>query len=338
MNIVRPNISFVVPVHKIGKKLELCIQSIKHASHQGDQIILVFDGNPSSEEKKIAIDHGVKTLYLPENCGPAAARNASLIAINTDIIFFVDSDVMIAHDAPARAIMHLKNDHVAAVFGAYSATTPAQGIFTKLKNLQHSFVHLANKGYVETFWSGCSAIRRDAFITSGGFDEDLRFCEDIALGYKLGKNGNKIILDPGICGTHLKEYTLWSWLKSDLWGRAVPWARLILTKRAAIGQLNTSKRGMVELSLCILSIISLLLAIVTPPFFYICILLLGLLAIINYKFLIYTLQNANSLIMLMVIPYVILHYLVACIGLVIGVAYETFPWLNDMKAQLDSNE
>jgi GT2 family glycosyltransferase len=129
-----------------------------------------------------------------------------------------------------------------AVFGLYDATTPAPGIYSRFKNLQHHYVHRINAGRATTFWTGCGAIRRAAFHTVGGFDTTIDYMEDIYLGYRLTEAGFCVLLADDIQCTHLKHYTLVSLARSDLFGRAVPWTRLLLSQRGSFGALNTSQR------------------------------------------------------------------------------------------------
>jgi hypothetical protein len=62
--------------------------------------------------------------------------------------------------------------------------------------------------------------------------------EDIELGYRLRAAGHRIALDQGLQATHLKAWSLGSLLRSDIFDRALPWARLILGRRGLIDDLN----------------------------------------------------------------------------------------------------
>jgi hypothetical protein len=50
--------------------------------------------------------------------------------------------------------------------------------------------------------------------------------EDIDLGYRLSRAGYRICLDPAIRGTHLKRWTAWSAVVSDIRDRGIPWTQL----------------------------------------------------------------------------------------------------------------
>jgi len=74
----------------------------------------------------------------------------------------------------------------------------------------------------------------------GGFDETghPRCIEDIELGYRLRAAGHRIVLDKNLLCTHLKRWTLRSWIHADVFCRAIPWARLNLARDVAPDDLN----------------------------------------------------------------------------------------------------
>lgn len=89
-------LSYIVPVYKVEKYLEECVESILSQSMDDYEIILVDDGSPdacpamcdSYAEKypeKIRVIH-------KENTGPSKTRNVGLSVAKGDYIFFIDSD------------------------------------------------------------------------------------------------------------------------------------------------------------------------------------------------------------------------------------------------------
>jgi hypothetical protein len=130
------------------------------------------------------------------------------------------------------------------VIGSYDDTPADPGFISQYKNLFHHYVHHASRTEAWTFWAGCGAIRREIFLAAGGFDESYtRPCvEDIDLGFRLRARGRRIDLDPAIQVTHLKRWTLWSLLRSDLFDRGIPWFRLMLRDRTMPSDLNVTAR------------------------------------------------------------------------------------------------
>ena len=92
-------ISVVVPVYKVEKYLDRCVESIVSQSYKNLEIVLVDDGSPdrcgqmcdtwTEKDSRIRVIH-------KNNGGLSDARNAGIQASNGEYIVFVDSDDFIA--------------------------------------------------------------------------------------------------------------------------------------------------------------------------------------------------------------------------------------------------
>jgi GT2 family glycosyltransferase len=230
-----------VPVYNDQHALAECLAALTASRPPGVEILVVDDASTDASAA-IATRPGVRLVRLPENGGPAAARNAGARDARGEILLFVDSDVKVAPGALERVTEMLdRHPDVAAIFGSYDAQPAAGGIVSRYKNLLHHFVHQHGHAQASTFWAGCGAIRRRAFEEVGGFDHE-RFrrpsIEDIELGYRLRRAGHRILLDRALLATHLKRWTLRSLVWTDVVGRAIPWSRLILDGGPPVNDLN----------------------------------------------------------------------------------------------------
>jgi GT2 family glycosyltransferase len=127
------------------------------------------------------------------------------------------------------------------VFGSYDDQPRDKGLVSQYRNLLHHYVHQTANCDASTFWAGCGAVRRSVFTEVGGFHENFRpICsiDDIELGYRLRRAGHRILLDKDLQGTHLKRWTLWSVISTDITHRAIPWARLVIESKNAPNDLN----------------------------------------------------------------------------------------------------
>jgi GT2 family glycosyltransferase len=234
------HISIIVPVYNSRQELRECLSALI-ASSGPDCEIIVVDDSSSDGTPDVAAQMGVRVLRLAKNSGPSAARNYGVRHARGDILFFVDADVVVMPGAVIRvAKIFAEHPDIAAVFGSYDASPRARGLVSQYRNLLHHFVHQKGDPEASTFWAGCGAVRRTAFEEIGGFDEKRfpRYIEDIELGYRLRRACHRIFLDKGLHGTHLKRWTLPSMIRTDIIGRAVPWARLILESKNAPHDLN----------------------------------------------------------------------------------------------------
>jgi Glycosyl transferase family 2 len=215
-------------------------------------VIPATDGRPTLAEAVRAVESAraapeeVIVVDRPAGLGPAAARNLGAHRATGEVIVFIDADVAVHPDAFERVRAAFDEDtELAAVFGSYDDDPGGDGLVSDFRNLLHHYVHQRGAGPAATFWAGLGAIRREALLELGGFDEE-RYprpsIEDVELGARLVRAGGRIRLDPAIQGKHLKTWTLPRMVETDLLDRGVPWLRMMLTDRSHSTVLNLGWR------------------------------------------------------------------------------------------------
>lgn len=94
-------ISVIVPVYKVERYLDECVESILAQTYRNLEVILVDDGSPDNCPRMCDAwaekDRRVKVIHK-ENGGLSSARNAGLDIARGDYIGFVDSDDWIRSD------------------------------------------------------------------------------------------------------------------------------------------------------------------------------------------------------------------------------------------------
>jgi GT2 family glycosyltransferase len=240
-----PAISVIIPVHNGGPDFRKCLSNLTQAVPPPREIIVVANGDTDGSGQ-LAAEFGARVLSIPAPCGPAQARNFGAGKAIGDIFFFVDADVAIPVDAMHRIASAFDRElGLAALIGSYDDEPAATNFLSQYKNLFHHYVHQTAREEASTFWGACGAIRREAFLAVGGFDERYRHAsvEDIELGYRLKQAGLRIRLDKTLQVKHLKRWGVVSLLKSDFLHRALPWSELILRDRRFINDLNLRLSG-----------------------------------------------------------------------------------------------
>lgn len=237
-------ITLIMPTIGWGPPFDPCLRQAHAALAPADELIVVFDGQ-APEAPAWLRQTGALLLQTGERSGPAAARNLAARQARNPILLFVDADVTVHPDVPERMRAHFQNDpDLAAVFGSYDATPAAPGLVSRFRNLLHHHTHTSHPGPATSFWAGCGAVRRDRFLALGGFDA-MAFrkpsIEDIEFGLRLSDAGGSILLDPTIQCTHLKRWTLRSMVITDIRQRAIPWSRLLQSRRQLPATLNLSR-------------------------------------------------------------------------------------------------
>ncbi len=237
-------IDVVIPAHNAQRDIVACLAPLLGMRHRGEiaRIIVVDDastdatgGAATSAGADRVVEHGVCQ-------GAGGARNSGVAVSNAAIIWFVDADVVV-HDNGARVLArHLSdNKKVDALFGSYGLEPIADNFLSQYKNLIHHRTHQRHAGPAQTFWTGCGAVTRAAFDAIDGFDavgyRDIGM-EDVDFGYRLRAAGYVIELISDWQCEHRKRWTLFNLLRVEIFHRALPWSRLILTHPKAPAGLN----------------------------------------------------------------------------------------------------
>ena len=185
------SLSAVVPATDRPATLERCLDAIARADLGPDEVVVVEQ---------------------PSELSAAGARNEGVSRVTGDVIVFVDADVEVHPDTFVGIRAAFAADPaLAAVYGSYDdSPAPRRRCRPSATSCTTTFTTRA-AGPADTFWTGLGAVRRDAFLDIGGFDE-ARYpypsVEDIDFGRRLSDSGRPILLDPTIQGTHLKAWTL----------------------------------------------------------------------------------------------------------------------------------
>ncbi len=313
----------VIPARDAALTLAACLDSLAAAGVAPDAVTVVDDGSRDATAT-IARGRGVRVVAPEAGSGAAAARNLGAAGGTGDLILFVDADVCVAPDAVRRMLATFARPGAPdALFGSYDDAPPAPGTVSRVRNLLHHHVHQTNAGPVTTFWTGLGAVRRAAFEAVGGFAPEQRMMEDIRLGRDLDRAGYRIALCPEIKGAHLKRWTLASMLRTDLFGRAIPWSRMILAPGdAASASLNVSGAGKLSVVAAMAGavgfVLALALALVSPGSAMVALAVAGSgaagVAIFNHAFLRLVADRLGAWTVPAAVGILWLHFLMAGLG------------------------
>jgi GT2 family glycosyltransferase len=235
-------ISVIMPVYNGAGVLRASLAPLLAMLRAGEiaEIIVVDDGSTDATTA-IATECHVRVMRSGGRLGPGGARNVAAPGATGDVLWFVDADVVVHDDAARMLAASFRRSGAAAVFGSYDDRPSGRNFLSQYKNLVHHYYHYRERGDADTFWAGCGAVRKDIFLASGGFDAvsyPYPSIEDIELGFRLRQRGLRIVLAPEVQGTHLKIWRLGNLLHTDIFRRALPWARLIHAKSGLPNALN----------------------------------------------------------------------------------------------------
>lgn len=237
-----PLVSVVVPVHNAARTLCECLDAIHRSTYLNREVIVV-DDHSRDRGPEIARSFRNQVIVSEQQRGPAAARNRGAAHAQGSILLFVDADVIIRPETLGQVVHSLGTDS-AAVMGMYDESVRFPDFVSNFKNLWlcHMFHRAPTR--VAWFWSGCGAVRAEVFRKAGGFDEQLRECEDYDLGYRIAAAGGEIRLDRTIRVSHRHRRTMGGLLKNDFERSRVNVRILMAAKRRGDSSFATTDNAL----------------------------------------------------------------------------------------------
>jgi glycosyltransferase involved in cell wall biosynthesis len=246
-------ISIIIPTYNSSRTIRLCLEGIMNQHEKPDEVIVVDDCSKDST-LEIINDFDVKLIRNLSNRGPSYSRNKGAQVASGDILFFVDSDILIPEDATMK-IKEIfdKMPDISCLCGIYSVIPLIEKRFiSSYRIIQSHYWKKSGCGFVTRFSVSVGAIKKEAFDAVGGFNEEFSKAdvEDYEIGHKLIEKGYKIYQTDKIQAKHDGIY-LFRDLISTLFRRSFLYFSLLLRrKKPDTGYLNKMRILTYPVALC----------------------------------------------------------------------------------------
>lgn len=212
----KPKISVIVITYNQKDTIATCLESILKLDNDNYEVIVIDDCSQDGTAE-ITERFPCQLIKLDKHRGAAFARNRGAKQASGDILFFLDSDVIVANNALSEILKMLQDNPAAqAVQGRYFQESIPRNIITQYKDYFNNYKNRWDESdCVNIIATYCFAIRRKTFFEVGGFDAKIpgATVEDNDFGYRLFESGNLVVLNRNLTVTHLKRYSLTSLLK-----------------------------------------------------------------------------------------------------------------------------
>ena len=198
------DVTIVVPVRDRAIDLEACLAALE----PGVNLIVVDDGSRDHGSlATVATRHDARLVRRPTPGGPAAARNAGLREVTTELVAFLDSDC-----APARGWLqalagHFDDPVVGAVAPRVRPMTERGRSIVQRYLAARSPLDMGRReasvepGGVVSYVPAAALLVRCSALGEG-FDEGLRYGEDVDLVWRLREAGWRVRYDPSVAVAH----------------------------------------------------------------------------------------------------------------------------------------
>ncbi len=203
----RPLVSIIIPVYNGGSFLRECIDSALAQTYEEKEIIVVNDGSSDDgKTEEIALSYGDKIKYVSkENGGVSSALNKGIEVMNGEYFSWLSHDDKYKPDKVKNSVELLEKYGFDKKLIAYTGTEfidENSNLLKKKWPISFDKDRIIKPDEVMTAMlrhgalSGCALlISKSAFEECGVFDEDLRFCQDLLMWYRIFGKGYSIVAD-----------------------------------------------------------------------------------------------------------------------------------------------
>ena len=189
-----PVASVIIPVLNGEKTLGQLLAALKsQAGVPGRFEILVVDNGSTDRTAEITRSHGATLLHQPVR-GPSAARNFGLARACGDVVVFTDADTVPSRRWLAGLLTALADPETILATGPIHAWQPATPVERYAGTQLHSEREKTAEHPRHPFAHGMNvAVRREAALAIGGWDETMSSGEDVDFAVRLRQKFGKPI-------------------------------------------------------------------------------------------------------------------------------------------------
>lgn len=181
----------MIPVFNRRDELVSCVRSVTDQQSWAVQEIIVVDDASSDGSAEVAAELGCNVVRLGENSGAATARNAGLERVTASWVCFLDSDDV--WHPNLLATLRGKLDTHALVSGTGLLTVDGR-VLTLLGTTQLPGQELRTPVDLlvpaNPVVTSATLVRTEIVREVGGFDEQLRYSEDLDLWLRVLERGS----------------------------------------------------------------------------------------------------------------------------------------------------
>lgn len=206
-----PAVSFVVPAYNESGHIANCVAAIIKtcAAAALPSEIIVVDNGSSDNTATVARLAGAAVVSIPRST-VSQGRNIGARLCNSDVIAFIDADVILTDEWGATMGAHLRNASPQLLVTGWQYVIRDDGNWLE----RYWFARLTDR-YLN---GGNLIVGRSAFELVEGFDPDLRTGEDYDLCRRLIEAGVEYRPNPGFRAIHLGyPRTVLAFIRREVW-------------------------------------------------------------------------------------------------------------------------
>lgn len=195
-----PLVSVVIPVYNQARFLFDALNSVLAQTFRDFEVIVVDDGSTDEIDWVKRRFHDLRIVWLrQENLGLAAARNLGLKYAQGDFLAFLDADDLFLPQKLEWQVCYLQNhDDLDLVANGYEFVDAELNVLKTEDHWREQRLSVE-----DVLWGGVAPVhavllRTAAARSIGGFDSDLRACEDLDFWMRFVLSEYRVAYLPGV--------------------------------------------------------------------------------------------------------------------------------------------
>jgi glycosyltransferase involved in cell wall biosynthesis len=186
-----PLVSIIIPSKNSSRLIYPCLNSLRNQTYPNIEIIVVDN---SSEDNTLDIARRFTNLIYSYNPERSSQINYGVTKSSGKYIYRVDSDFILDPNVIMEAVNLAESNNYAAIL-IHNTSDPSVSYWAKVRKFERDMYEYEDLNVAVRF------IRKDIFLSIGGFDPELNYGEDYDLH-------NRIIQKYAIGKIHSKEMHL----------------------------------------------------------------------------------------------------------------------------------
>ena len=212
MTLGAQQLSVIIPTRERWDTLRVTLAALAAQTAQGFEVVVIADGTDQDVPEL-----PVARVVQQQRAGPGVARNRGVQETDRPLVLFIGDDMVPRRDFVAAHLARHRREPgpEVAVLGRIvwhpSVSRDRLHRWLDWSGALFDYELMERQGGEEAGWprfySSNVSMKRELFLTAGGFDPDFVFdYEDLDFGYRLGQRGMRLLYEPAAVTEHDHPY------------------------------------------------------------------------------------------------------------------------------------
>ena len=217
--------AIVIPTYNEGADIGPTCEALLALDPPADELIFV-DGASTDDTPDVIRRHlvrpSMRLIMQDAKRGISAGRNAGIRAASSDVVVFVDADVLLPRDFLRRIARHYENG--ADAVGVEAEVPNTHSVYGRFLQAEHEFLFRRDE---DVTWTQAFSCRREVALQAGLFPDELPLgAEDTEFVRRLDRRTDRRLMDRTIVVRHVTPSTMHDfWNQWQHRGASLPFLR-----------------------------------------------------------------------------------------------------------------